>query len=133
MFYDSHVRGRYAGGALFRRMRRPRIPRDSRLCKLCSVESGRFSGQQLGPHVEDLLPFMLECPACDDTRFRSPSIVRVALQVAGLHPLATLRPIFCGDHQGQLATCLCSMNDFRAECFRLPPALLGCRVGGPQG
>jgi hypothetical protein len=54
------------------RLKHPTIPRADRLCKLCSVGAGRFYGQESGPHVEDLMRFMLECPAYDDIRSRFP-------------------------------------------------------------
>jgi hypothetical protein len=41
------------------RMKHPRMPCSDRVCKLCSVDSGRFYVPDLGPHVKDLLHFML--------------------------------------------------------------------------
>jgi hypothetical protein len=110
------------------RLKHPTVPRADRLCKLCSVGGGRFHGQESGPHVEDLVHFMLECPAYDDIRSRFPRIFGF---VAGPDPSVRLRSIFCGDHQEQLAACLFSMNEFRSECLKPAPPNLG--GGGREG
>jgi hypothetical protein len=91
------------------------------------VGGGRFHGQESGAHVEDLMHFMLECPAYDDIRSRFPRIFGV---VGGPDPSVRLRSIFCGDHQEQLAACLFSMNEFRSECLKPAPPNPG---GGGRG
>jgi hypothetical protein len=103
------------------RTKRPRVPRAARLCRLCSVEGGPChvaAGADL-PCVEDLMHFMLDCPAYASIRLRFPTVF------AGTEPVlgdshARMRAIFGTARQEQLAICMYTMNARRLELLNPP-------------
>ena len=103
------------------RHQRPQVARADRLCRLCSVGlapqyGDQGDGQQ---HVEDLMHFMLECPAYTTIRSKFP--VFFAHTRVRADPNAHMRAIFDSDQQEQLAFCIYSMNSHRSECLNPAP------------
>ena len=95
------------------------LPRHQRVCKLCSVLTAPFCHGHAAAHVEDLLHFMLECPAYSHIRRRYAEVFQSA--VSDLNsPSAYMKHIFACKNQQQLAACLYTMDLFRKECLKLP-------------
>jgi hypothetical protein len=79
------------------------VPRDMRACKL-------HAGQPAT--VEDLLHFVLECPAYDHVRARYPCLFLPLQELPD--PPARMRALFNTTHQLALASCLHAMLAHRA-------------------
>ena len=109
----QHLEGRRAG----RSMRGT----PSRACKLCSRESSngvwrsRMISRCGSGWDEDLLHFMLECPAYDHIREDHPSLFAHGSLPAG----DRLLQVFNHDDQARLADCVWQMNLYRAELLGL--------------
>jgi hypothetical protein len=123
-YLESHASRlkRRRGGA-------PAVPWGDRKCRLCSVPTGPYYDGQLGGReagevmnvTEDLMHFMLECPAYCHIRARYPHIFgELSLSVQVENPAKCMRDIFATRKQADLAACIYSMNHHRTACLRLP-------------
>jgi hypothetical protein len=86
-------------------------PRAQRVCRLHD-----------GSHVEDVMHFMLECPAYAAIRARDPTLFDPLRTLST--PDAQLRALFATKHQHALALCIHNMLQHRA-------ALMGERNPAP--
>lgn len=93
------------------------LPRNQRHCKLCSTPHAPFRVGGNAAFVEDLLHFLLECPAYNHIRRAYPAVFQLADMNS---PNGYMRQIFASEHQQQLAACLYTMDLFRKECLKLP-------------
>jgi hypothetical protein len=98
--------------------RKDRVPRANRHCKLCSVVGGPFHVLEDGgqPCVEDLMHFMLECPAYANIRLQFPNVFADTAAVAPAG--ARMCAMFACDHQQQLAVCIHTMDVHRSQLLR---------------
>jgi len=98
------------------------LPRHCRLCKLCSVPGAPFYRAHGGEPdcVEDLLHFLLECPAYSHIRRRFRGVFQHAPSDLNSQN-AYMKHIFACPNQLQLAVCLYTMDLFRKECLKLQP------------
>jgi hypothetical protein len=112
-----------------RMRRRPAVvPWGDRKCRLCAVPSGPYyygqaaatadDREQQNYVVEDLLHFVLECPAYAHIRARHPAVFCEGhvFDEPGQRMLA----IFATHRQADLASCLYSMNRHRRMCLQHP-------------
>lgn len=97
------------------------IPRHTRLCKLCSVPNAPFCHMHdsAAVFVEDLLHFLLECPAYSHIRRCYADVFHSSTSDLNSQN-AYMKQIFGCAHQQQLAACLYTMDLFRQKCLRLP-------------
>ena len=96
------------------------LRRNQRHCKLCSSPQAPFRHvHDNAAVVEDLLHFMLECPAYNHIRRAYPVVFQSATTDLNSQN-AYMRHVFASDHQQQLAACLYTMDLFRKECLKLP-------------
>ena len=108
--------------------RMARIPRQQRVCRLCSVASSKPAWRSRvvdrtgsGQNVEDLMHFLLECPAYDHIR---------AMHAAMFDPpegydrysAACVRKFFDATNQSHAATALYKMHRYRLVLLGLLPA-----------
>ena len=114
-----HVQGRIAGNS----------ERGSaqRACRLCSrahsnvVWRSRMTARCGGGRDEDLMHFMLECPAYDHIREEYPTLFSNSSWLwRRLSPNDRMLRAFNHTDQATLATCVWHMNLYRAELLGLP-------------
>ncbi len=106
----QHLEGRLAG--------RSTRGAPDRACRLCSRESdskpiwwSRMQARCGAGRDEDLLHFMLECPAYDHIREAHPSLFAQSNMPAN----DRLLQVFNHDDQARLVSCVWSMDLYRAE------------------
>lgn len=110
------------------RMKKPTVPRGMRACRACNCASSNAAWQQLsrarsGLHevVEDLLHFVMECPAYDDLRDRClafPATWRLTLG-GPASAAKSMAGLFASCQQMALANTLYYMKVRRAELLGL--------------
>jgi sorting nexin-29 len=103
------------------RTRCTRVPREQRLCRLCSVSGAPFRiDDSGGHHVEDLLHFMLECPAYAHIRRKFPTVFQPSIDVHHASANNYMWDLMQCSRQEELAACVYLMDAFRTECLKLP-------------
>ena len=97
-----------------------RLDRAERHCRLCSTPNAPYRAAcgDLG-FVEDLLHFVLECPAYSHIRRKYPQVFHSATTNLDSEN-EYMTHIFTYAPQQQLAACLYTMDLFRKECLKLP-------------
>ena len=110
------------------RMQKPPVPRSVRVCRVCSSAGGNVAWRSLscarsGMHavVEDLLHFIMECPAYDDLRDQCsafPAAWRLSLASTAL-VAKRMAGFFASKQQMALANTLYCMKVRRAELLGL--------------
>lgn len=108
--------------------RMARIPRHQRVCKLCSCANSKPSwwcriSERTGTNqnVEDLMHFLLECPAYDHIRARYAAIFEPP-EGHDTCSAASLRKFFDATNQAHAATALYQMHSYRLVLLGLIPA-----------
>lgn len=92
--------------------------RQSRLCPLCSSASAPFSAARghraLVAGVEDVMHFLMDCPAYEHIRSCFCDVFPVARTD---DDISTVRAVFNHDNQSRLAKCVLLMTEFRKQCM----------------